>query len=119
MQKKYLEAGEIVSTHGVQGEVKILPWADSPEFLLGFEQLYIDGEPYRVAHARDYTFKKRQSELEIGKLFHIFYSRATVRNKGRTVYKIYPVARAVRAESAAVQFNKAGHKPVIERFDYS
>ena len=25
MQKKYLEAGEIVSTHGVQGEVKILP----------------------------------------------------------------------------------------------
>ena len=28
MQKKYLEAGEIVSTHGVQGEVKILPWAD-------------------------------------------------------------------------------------------
>ena len=34
MQKKYLEAGEIVSTHGVQGEVKILPWADGPEFLL-------------------------------------------------------------------------------------
>ena len=52
MQKKYLEAGEIVSTHGVPGEVKILPWADSPEFLLGFEQLYIDGEPYSVAHAR-------------------------------------------------------------------
>lgn len=47
-----LETGKIVSTHGTRGEIKILPWADSPEFLLGFEQLYIDGEPYRVAHAR-------------------------------------------------------------------
>lgn len=47
-----LEAGKIVSTHGTRGEVKILPWADSPEFLLDFEELYIDGEPYRVAHAR-------------------------------------------------------------------
>ena len=47
-----LQTGKIVSTHGTRGEVKILPWADSPEFLLGFEQLYIDGEPYRVAHAR-------------------------------------------------------------------
>ena len=32
MQKKYLEAGEIVSTHGVQGEVKSLPWADGPPY---------------------------------------------------------------------------------------
>ena len=46
MQKKYLEAGEIVSTHGVQGEVKILPWADGPEFLLQFNTFYLDGRPY-------------------------------------------------------------------------
>ena len=46
MQKKYLEAGEIVSTHGVQGEVKILPWADGPEFLLQFDTFYLDGRPY-------------------------------------------------------------------------
>ena len=45
MQKKYLEAGEIVSTHGVQGEVKILPWADGPEFLLQFDTFYLDGRP--------------------------------------------------------------------------
>ena len=48
MQKKYLEAGEIVSTHGVQGEVKILPWADGPEFLLQFDTFYLDGRPYAV-----------------------------------------------------------------------
>ena len=52
MQKKYLEAGEIVSTHGVQGEVKILPWADGPEFLLQFDTLYLDGRPYAVRSAR-------------------------------------------------------------------
>ena len=32
-KEKYLEAGKIVNTHGVRGEVKIMPWADSPEFL--------------------------------------------------------------------------------------
>lgn len=35
MKKPFLEAGQIVSTHGVRGELKIMPWADDPEFLLG------------------------------------------------------------------------------------
>ena len=46
MEKNFLEAGEIVSTHGIQGEVKILPWADSPEFLLKFKEFYIDGKAF-------------------------------------------------------------------------
>lgn len=52
MDKSYLQAGEIVTTHGVRGEVKILPWADSPEFLLEFDCFYIDGVPYKVEQAR-------------------------------------------------------------------
>ena len=52
MEKQFLEAGEIVSTHGVQGEVKILPWADSPEFLLSFRTLYLNGQPYTVQSSR-------------------------------------------------------------------
>ena len=52
MDKSYLQAGEIVTTHGVRGEVKILPWADSPEFLLEFDYFYIDGAPYKVEQAR-------------------------------------------------------------------
>lgn len=52
MQKQYLEAGEIVSTHGIQGEVKILPWADGPEFLLEFDAYYIKGQPRRVLSSR-------------------------------------------------------------------
>ena len=50
--QQFLETGKIVSTHGTRGEVKILPWADSPEFLVDFELLYINGEAYRVERAR-------------------------------------------------------------------
>lgn len=50
--KDFLEAGKIVSTHGVRGEVKILPWADSPEFLLDFETVYLDHQPVQVEKAR-------------------------------------------------------------------
>ena len=31
MKLKFIEAGEIVTTHGVRGEVKVLPWIDSAE----------------------------------------------------------------------------------------
>ena len=41
MNDKYLEAGKIVSTHGIKGEVKVLPWADSPEFLTRFKTFYL------------------------------------------------------------------------------
>ena len=43
MNDKYLEAGKIVSTHGIRGEVKVLPWADSPEFLTRFKTFYLVG----------------------------------------------------------------------------
>lgn len=52
MDKQFLEAGEIVSTHGIQGEIKILPWADGPEFLLKFDTFYLNGTPYEVLSAR-------------------------------------------------------------------
>ena len=30
MKQQYLQTGKIVSTHVVRGDVKLLPWADSP-----------------------------------------------------------------------------------------
>ena len=33
MQSEFLEIGQIVNTHGIRGEVKLVPWADSPEFV--------------------------------------------------------------------------------------
>lgn len=51
-KEKYLEAGIIVNTHGVRGEVKINPWADSPEFLKRMKTLYIGGEALKVSASR-------------------------------------------------------------------
>lgn len=54
MKKQFLEIGKIVSTHGVRGEVKVLPWCDSAEFLTEFEELYFDGgkTPIQIENAR-------------------------------------------------------------------
>ena len=52
MKSQFLEAGQIVNTHGIQGEVKIVPWCDSPEFLCGFDTIYIGGAPVKVRAAR-------------------------------------------------------------------
>ena len=43
MKKQYLEIGQIVTTHGVMGEVRVKPWCDSPELLCEFDRLFFDG----------------------------------------------------------------------------
>ena len=48
MKQPFIETGKIVNTHSIRGEVKIVPWADSPDFLCRFSTVYLDGQPYRV-----------------------------------------------------------------------
>lgn len=52
MKQKFLEAGQIVNTHGVHGEVKVSPWCDSPDFLCQFDIVYIDEKPIKVCSAK-------------------------------------------------------------------
>lgn len=52
MKKQFLEAGKIVNTHGVRGEVKILTWADTPAFLQEVKKFYIDETAVKVQGAR-------------------------------------------------------------------
>ncbi len=52
MKKQYLEAGQIVNTHGVRGEVRIQPWADEAAFLTRFRRFYLDGAPVKVRSCR-------------------------------------------------------------------
>ena len=52
MKKQYLEAGRIVNTHGVRGEVKIEPWADDASFLTRFKRFYLDGKAVKVLSIR-------------------------------------------------------------------
>ena len=52
MKLQFLEAGEIVTTHGVRGEMKVLPWADGPDFLVEFDRVRIAGTEYKVESCR-------------------------------------------------------------------
>ena len=52
MKLSFLEAGEIVTTHGIRGEVKVLPWADGPEFLCDFSRVRIGAQEYKVESCR-------------------------------------------------------------------
>lgn len=40
MLKQYLEAGKVVGTHGLRGELRVEPWCDSAAFLCGLKTLY-------------------------------------------------------------------------------
>lgn len=55
MQNRYMEAGRIVGTHGVRGELRVEPWCDSAEFLTRIKTLYWDSEgkePVKVVSSR-------------------------------------------------------------------
>ena len=52
MRLPFIEAGEIVNTHGVRGEVKLLPLLDSPEDLLDFTRFRIGGRDYEIDACR-------------------------------------------------------------------
>ncbi|QEY35844.1 16S rRNA processing protein RimM [Caproiciproducens galactitolivorans] len=42
MLHQFLEAGKVVGTHGLHGELRVDPWCDSAAFLTGFKRLYWD-----------------------------------------------------------------------------
>jgi len=57
MKKEYLEAGKIVTTHGIRGEVKIMPYTDSPDLLAEFDRLFIGKNHEEVFIERSRVFK--------------------------------------------------------------
>ena len=57
MKKEYLEAGKIVTTHGIRGEVKIMPYTDYPELLCEFDRLFIGKEHKEIIIERSRVFK--------------------------------------------------------------
>lgn len=52
MKKEYLEAGKIVNTHGIKGEVKIMPYTDFPELLCEFDRLFLDKKEIFIERSR-------------------------------------------------------------------
>lgn len=79
-KKMLLESGKIVNTHGIKGEVKIQPWADSPSFLLDFKRLFIDDVEIEISASRVHK------TCVIAKLAGIDDVSAAMRLKGKTVF---------------------------------
>jgi 16S rRNA processing protein RimM len=55
---KYLEVGRIVNTHGVKGEVKVIPLTDNPKRFLNLKWVFIDKnmvlEKYNIEKVKFY-----------------------------------------------------------------
>ena len=52
MKLQFVEAGEIVTTHGIKGEVKVMCWLDDPEMLCEFDRCVIDGKEFEIEQCR-------------------------------------------------------------------
>ena len=52
MKLQFVEAGEIVTTHGIKGEVKVMCWLDDPEMLCEFDRCCIDGKEVEIEQCR-------------------------------------------------------------------
>ncbi len=74
-----IEAGQIVSTHGTRGEVRIYPWCDGPEFLSRFSTLYIGSAPFKCS-------VRPHGGVAIASLEGITDVRSAAALKGETVY---------------------------------
>lgn len=58
MIKEFLEAGRIVGTHGLRGELRVDAWCDEPAFLKNFKTLYFDNrgeKPVEVVSCRPHS----------------------------------------------------------------
>lgn len=80
MKLQFIEAGEIVTTHGVKGEMKVLPWVDSPEILCEFDRVRIDGTQYDIESCRV------QKTCNLLKLKGIDTMEAAQAMRGKTVH---------------------------------
>ena len=85
MEKSALiEAGRIVNTHGVAGEVKIEVWLDSPQFLRRCGRVFLGGAERKILSS------KVQKQFLIAKLEGVEDLNAAMALKGRELF----IARA-------------------------
>ena len=79
MKLQFIEAGEIVTTHGVRGEVKVLCWLDDPEMLCEFDRCRIAGKEYKIENCRV------QKTCDLVKLSGIDTMEAAQAMRGKTI----------------------------------
>ena len=77
--KEFVEAGRIVNTHGVSGELKIEVWLDSPALFKKIRRLYLAGEERKILSSRVHK------QFLIARLEGIDDLNAAMALKGRVV----------------------------------
>lgn len=82
MKKEYLEAGKIVSTHGIKGEVKIMPYCDSAELFCEFDRFFMGSTYEEVAVERS----RVQKNMVIAKLEGINTPEAAEKLRNKMLY---------------------------------
>jgi len=88
--KDFIEAGRIVNTHGIAGEVKIEVWLDSPRFLKSCKRIFISGREYAFVSAREHK------GMLIAKLQGVEDVNAAMTLKGRELSILKSDARLPR-----------------------
>ena len=78
-KQQYIEAGKIVNTHGVAGEVKIEVWLDSPQLLRRCGRIFLNGAEKKLLSG------KVQKNFLIAKLEGVDDVNAAMGLKGKTV----------------------------------
>lgn len=107
--KKYLEAGKIVNTHGVDGAVKVESWCDSPDILASLKSIYIkSGEDYKELEVIRSFVKKQFAVLFLCGI-DSFEKAAAMRNK-----IIYADREDIPVEEGAVLVSDIIGLPVID-----
>lgn len=80
--KQFLETGKITGTHGLRGEVRVQPWADSPAFLSEFDTLYLDGGAQKL----EITSARVQKQMIIMKIKGVDTIDDADRLRGKVLY---------------------------------
>ena len=64
-----LEVGKIVNTHGLRGEVKVVPWTDYPEVFEQIEKVYIKGKSgEEIFNIRNLKYQKNNLIIKFDKI---------------------------------------------------
>lgn len=72
MKQKTLQVGQIVNTHGLRGEVKVVAWTDTPDVFEDLETVYTDIKNEKKAFTiRGVKYQKGNLIVKFGGVDHI------------------------------------------------
>ena len=92
-----IETGRIINTHGLSGEVKVEPWADSPAVVAELDKIYVKtGDDYNEYPVKSGRVRERFAYLKLGGIDSIDDANLL---RNRTIY----------CEKSAIPLKDGGH----------